>query len=108
MIDALTCEAQTGLDIPGLQVRKLSQHLLGAQPTGQEIENVGHADSHPADARTPAALLGIGGNSLAQVHDATSRPCRILLDMWRTRPSAINSWSRGMAFSIFTLRSTVP
>ena len=64
MIDSPAGEAQAGLNVLGFQVRELKHHLFGGQPTGQEIENVGHADSHPSDARAPTTLLGINGDSL--------------------------------------------
>ena len=64
MIDSPAGEAKASLNVLGLQVREFKQHLFGGQPTGQEIENVGHADSHPSDARTPTTLLRINGDSL--------------------------------------------
>jgi len=64
MVNSPTREAQTGLNVLGLQVGEVSQHLVGRQATGQEIENVGHPDSHPTDAGAPPALLGIHRDSL--------------------------------------------
>jgi hypothetical protein len=71
MINSPTGEAQAGLNILGLQIRQFQQYLFGGQPTGQEIENVGYADSHPADAGASAALLRIDRDSLRQIHHAT-------------------------------------
>ena len=67
MIDPPAGEAQAGLNVLGFQVREFKQHLFGGQPTGQEIENVGHADPHPSDARAPTTLLGINGDSLHEI-----------------------------------------
>ena len=67
MVNPTTREAQTGVNILGLQVGEISQHLVGRQAGSQEIENVGHADAHPADAGAPAALLGINRDSLLQL-----------------------------------------
>ena len=70
MIDSPAGEAQAGLNVFGFQVREFQQYLFGGQPTGQEIENVGHADPHPSDARAPTTLLGINGDSLHEIRHA--------------------------------------
>jgi hypothetical protein len=67
MVNSPTREAQTGLNILRLEVGEVSQDLVGRQATGQEIENIGHADTHPADAGAPPALLGIHRDSLLQL-----------------------------------------
>ena len=67
MIDSPAGEAKASLNVFGFQVREFQQYLFGGQPTGQEIENVGHADPHPSDARAPTTLLGINGDSLHEI-----------------------------------------
>jgi hypothetical protein len=84
VINSPTREAQAGQNVLRLQVRELLQHLFGRQAAGQEIENVGHADAHPADAGASAALLRIDCDSLCQIRhsallvsimpDAAARP----------------------------------
>ena len=82
MINSATREAQAGLNILGLEVGKISQHLVDRQATGQEIENVGHPDSHPTDAGAPPALLWIHRDSLLQL-------CHSILLVLTTRRAAL-------------------
>src|SRR6266545_3170690 len=67
MVKSLTGDPQAGLNILRFQVRELAQYLFGCQSAGEEIENVGDADTHAAHAGAPAALLRIDRDSLCQI-----------------------------------------
>lgn len=67
MIQAATGEAETGGDIGGLKVRQLRDDLLRREPGCEEIEDIHHADAHPADAGASTALLRIDGNAIHQL-----------------------------------------
>lgn len=60
-----------GPDILGLQIGEILQDLLLRGPSGQHIQHVLHADTHPPDAGTATALSGIDRDAL---HKATTTP----------------------------------
>ena len=57
MIQALACKAQTGPNILFFQVGELFKDLLRSQPIGQKLQDIGDADSQPADARPSTTLF---------------------------------------------------
>ena len=63
MIDTTTGQAQAGGDVRKLQIRQFTNHLLWRQAIGQQVQDVRNTDTHPADARTAAALGGIHGDA---------------------------------------------
>ena len=67
MVNSPTRESQAGLKILRFQVREVAQHLFWRQSAGEEIENVGDADTHPTHAGAPPALLRIDRDSLCQI-----------------------------------------
>jgi hypothetical protein len=76
VINSPTRETQARLNVLELQVREVSQHLFGRQAARQQIENIGDADTHSADARAPPALLRIDCDSLCQIrHSTLLIPC---------------------------------
>ncbi len=46
-------------DISGLQIGQFGKDLISRESGGEEFEYVDDPDSHPTDARTPTALLGV-------------------------------------------------
>ena len=75
MVDSTTGESETRDDVVPLEVRQLCKDLLNVEARRQEIEDVGDANSHPSDARSTAALISAGGDSLEQiVHCLVSFP----------------------------------
>ena len=50
------------MQVGGFKVGHLGQNLLGGEAGGEELEYVGHADAHSADAGPAAALARVGGD----------------------------------------------
>src|ERR1700682_2433996 len=71
MVDRTGRKLQAGLQVLGFEVWHFLEDLFGGQPGGEEIENIRHANTHAADARSAAALFRINGDSLGQFHSAT-------------------------------------
>ena len=52
-----------------MQIGHLLQNLLAAESSGEQIEDIGHANTHASNAGTASALRGIHGDSIgALVH----------------------------------------
>jgi hypothetical protein len=69
-----TRKAQAGRDVLGLEIRQLNHDVIDGQPGGERIEDVADADAHPADARAPAALIGVHGDAIHQLYSLTHTP----------------------------------
>ena len=54
---------QGGLQVGGFEVGHLGQNLLGGEASGEELEHVGHADAHAANARPAATLARVSGDA---------------------------------------------
>jgi hypothetical protein len=65
---------KASLKILGFQVRQFPEDLLTGQAGYEKIEHIRDADTHPPDAGTPAALIGVGGDPGSQVLHASSVP----------------------------------
>ena len=74
---------QGGLQVGGFEVGHLGQNLLGGEAGGEELQHVGHADAHAANAGPAAALARVGGDAGEQgfhqakilvFHSATPAP----------------------------------
>ena len=50
---------QGSFQILCFEIRHFFQDLLGSEPGRKEIENINHANTHAANARSTAALLRI-------------------------------------------------
>jgi hypothetical protein len=59
---------QAGADIPFGQFGVLIKNLFMRHAFGEPAEDVADGDSHPPDARTPAALAGLDRNDLMVAH----------------------------------------
>ena len=57
---------QGRLQVGGFEVGHLGQNLLGGEAGGEELEHVGHADAHAANAGPAAALARVGGDAMLQ------------------------------------------
>jgi hypothetical protein len=66
MTETAAGEAQAGSNVFGLKIWKFFEHLLASEAVGQQIENIGHPNPHAPNARAPAALLRINGDSLVK------------------------------------------
>jgi hypothetical protein len=64
-------EAETGLDICGLQIGKIFADLFMRIPGSQKIENIFDPDPHAANAGPSATLIGTHRNSISDVHALT-------------------------------------
>jgi hypothetical protein len=65
MANSPTRVTQARLDVFWVQVGEFSQDLLRRQTTREEVENIGDANPHAADARSPPALLRIDCDALS-------------------------------------------
>jgi hypothetical protein len=61
-------EFERGPDVFRLQVGKISKDFLLRHLGGEQVEDVLDADAHPADTRTPAALVGVDRNAIEVAH----------------------------------------
>jgi len=52
-----------GQNVFPLQIRKIHENFVNTGTGSEQFQNVGHADSHAANTRSPAALAGIDCNS---------------------------------------------
>ena len=66
MIQLTARKPKAGLDVFLLQSRHFFQNLGLGQPGGQEVQNVGHPNTHATDARPASTLLRVDRNA---VHD---------------------------------------
>jgi hypothetical protein len=64
VVQASGCIVESGFDVFHHKIGKFFQYLFGVQAGGEKIQNINDAYPHAANARTPAALFGIDGNSL--------------------------------------------
>ncbi len=67
MIKATTCKTKACADVFHLQIRQFVTNLLRRKPVGEKIQHVTDADSHSANARTPATLLRVYRDSFINV-----------------------------------------
>lgn len=67
MIEAEAGVLEGGIDVLALEVRKLLQDVRPLQASGQEIQDVDHADAHVPNTGTATALLGIEGDATAPI-----------------------------------------
>ena len=58
---------QCRFQVIGFEVRQLFENLFRVQASSVEVEHVGHADAHAADAGAAAALLEVDRDSFKQV-----------------------------------------
>ena len=56
--------AQSLLDVDGIQIRILSDDLVGAQTIGQQIDNERYGNPHPAYAGFSAQYVRIKSNAI--------------------------------------------
>ena len=59
---------QAGANVVLLQIRKVGKDGGFAHALREHLENVCHANSHAADARTAAALPGVKGYAFVESH----------------------------------------
>ena len=59
---------QTSVNVLGFQVREVLQNLCLRHPGGQHFKHILHANAHPANARSSAALIGVNRDALKVVH----------------------------------------
>jgi len=68
MVNATARVAECSLYVFRFQIGQFLKHLLVRKPSGEQIQDIDHPNAHPANARSPAALIWIGRNSLFPVH----------------------------------------
>lgn len=54
--------SQAGSDVVGFQIGEIPQNFLRRSPKRQHLQYIDDADTHPANARAPVALLGVDGD----------------------------------------------
>ncbi len=57
---------KAGSDIVRFQIRILVENRLVRFAGSKQLKNIGHADAHPPDARSPAALIGVDRDPFEQ------------------------------------------
>ena len=65
MVEAISSVSQHRLNIFQLEVWQLLENLRVSQSGREQVEDINHADSHPANARAAAALLGVDGDAFS-------------------------------------------
>jgi len=75
MIDGPGRVSKGGLNIFSFEIRHLLQNLICSQAGCKQIEDVGEADAHASHAGATAALTGIDGDSLSEVHASSIPAC---------------------------------
>lgn len=88
MVETAAGESETRQDIVGLEIRHFLKDLLRRESSGQEIEDVRHADPHSADTGAAAALLGVDRNALGNVSHVRLTLAQDVL-AWRTARLAL-------------------
>lgn len=58
---------QTGLNILSGEIRKILEDFLLGHSRGEIVQDIVDGDSHPADARLPAAFAGFDGDNVSVV-----------------------------------------
>jgi len=61
-------------DVCRLQIRVIGQDCLFRCTTGEQLEDISHADAHAADAGSSVALGGIDGDAVEKGHGLKVRP----------------------------------
>ena len=64
MVDAAPGIREARLEVVRLQVGHLVENLGRVETGGEKIKNVADANPHPANTRTPPALLWVDGDSV--------------------------------------------
>ena len=59
MPEATARKTQARRDVVALPIGEFFDHLLRRQPNRQQIEDITHPNSHPADTGTPATLVEV-------------------------------------------------
>ena len=60
------------MDVLDFEIRMLPDDLLRRHSGSEKLQNVGHANPHTANARTPSALPRVDGDPLHQLSHAPS------------------------------------
>ena len=67
MIEAAAGEAEAGPNVFKLQIREFFEDLLGRESVGHQVQDINDPDAHAADARAPATLLRVDGDSVGNI-----------------------------------------
>jgi len=74
----ISCKSQTGSDIRGSQLGKISQDLLFGHARGQVGENIGNCDTHPTDTWLTATLSGLDRDDARVIHVLVLAQSRVI------------------------------
>jgi hypothetical protein len=66
VIKTPTGKSQAGGDILELEIWQFFNHLVGRQARGEQIQDVCHSNTEPADTGTAPALVGIYSDALSK------------------------------------------
>ena len=66
-IRAACRKLQAGKDIVSFQIGKVGKDFTRINPVTQHFKNVVDTNTHPANARTPAAFTGFDGDAIKQI-----------------------------------------
>jgi hypothetical protein len=74
MVNAPARVNHAGFHIVRFEIGQLFEDFFSGQTGSEQVQYIAHANPHPANTRTPAALLGIDGNALQNVHGNNMTP----------------------------------
>ena len=68
MIQPPTRKAEARRNVFALEIRQLNDDVVDRESRGEQVQDVAHADAHPAHARASAALIRIDGDAVHQLY----------------------------------------
>ena len=94
MIDPITRELQTGVDVLRLEFGIVCEDLIARHRGRQEVEHVDDADPHAANAGAAAALPWIDRDAICEVcHKSSQNRCSKLTLPTAARPAILGRLS---------------
>ena len=75
MINTAPGKSETCLEVIGLQIWHLGQDLRALQTSDKQVKHIAYSNTHPSDAGTTTALLGIESNTVEQRGHTANLAC---------------------------------
>ena len=67
MVEPSGGELERGPQVFAFEIGHLGEDLVGGETGREELEDVSHPNAHAPNARSPAALLGIDGDTVGKL-----------------------------------------